>query len=147
MKNLKVITLFSAIMVLTVAGCNQPYYHIPTDANGDPIITQLSTTSVTPDPVTTNDSQFTVTAHLPNAKEGDTMTATVLKLQLPDNGTNKAMLPVSGTKKEITVNSDLNVTVTYTRQEAELINPGDAITVTFGGEHDSAQIDITLEKP
>jgi hypothetical protein len=146
MKNLKVSLLFIAVLMLTVVSCNQPYYHIPTDANGDPIITQLSTTAVTPDPVTTNDTKFTVTAKLPNAHKGDKMFAELLDLQVPSSGGSKQMLPIKGTKKNVTVGDDLNVTVTYTTQEAKLKNPGDEVLVVFGGPNDSAQMKITLEQ-
>lgn len=147
MKNLKVLTLFSTLMVLTVAGCNQPYYHIPADASGNPDITDISTTTVSPDPVTTDDNKFTVTAHLPNAREGDEMTAKVLKKQEPSGGGNKQMLPVKGAEKKADVDSDLDVSVTFTTQEAKLIKAGDEVLVVFEGDHDSAQTKVKLGKP
>jgi hypothetical protein len=146
MKNLKALIFISAVLVIAVIGCNQPYYHIPMK-NGKPDITQLSTTAVTPDPVTTNDSKFTVTATLPNAQEGDQMTAQILKKQVPKGGGSKQWLPVNGTKKQVPVGSDLKASATFTRKAAQLKNPGDEVKVVFSGKHDSAQMDITLEQP
>lgn len=147
MKNSKILRLLFANVLITllVVSCDQPYFEIPTDPNGDPIITELSTTSVNPDPVTTADSKFTVTAYLPNAHSGDKITAQCLNKQVPQNGGKEGFLPISGTQKELTVGSDLKVTITYTTSEAELINAGDVILVVFGGETASAQQRITLQ--
>jgi hypothetical protein len=147
MKKLKILTFFSTLMMLAVVGCNQPYYHIPTDANGDPDITDISTTTVSPDPVTTDDSKFTITAHLPNAHEGDKMTVKVLKKQEPSGGGSKQMLRIGGVEKQVDVNSDLNASVSFTTQKAELNDAGDEVLVVFEGDHDSAQMKITMKSP
>lgn len=147
MKNSKrLIFLFVNVFIaLTIVSCSQPYFEIPTDANGDPIITELSTTTVSPDPVTTADSKFSVTAYLPNAHSGDKITAQCLNMQVPQGGGKEGFLPISGTEKELTVGKDLKVTVTYTRSEAQLNDPGDVVLVVFGGETASAQTRITLQ--
>lgn len=146
MKNSKrLILLVNVLITLTIISCSQPYFEIPTDPNGDPIITELSTATVSPNPVTTADSKFTVTAYLPNAHQGDKITAQCLNKQVPQGGGKEGFLPISGTEKELTVNKDLKVSVTYSRSEAKLNNPGDVVLVVFGGETASAQIRITLQ--
>lgn len=136
---------FIAAIALMIGCTSQPYYDIPYDENGNVYITQIS--KVTCDPVTTAMTSFTVNCYFPNAKSGDVMKATVLKQQVPQGSTTgaKQLLPVAGTEKSITVGSDFKTSVTYTRQEAQLINVGDAITIVFSGATDSGIISITLK--
>lgn len=143
-KNIISFTLIVAVALL-MSCTGQPYFDIPLDENGDVYISGIS--EVTADPVTTADESFTINCYFPNAKEGDVMTATVLKRQVPSWDPNGAeqLLPVDGTEKQITVGSDLKTSVTYTRTEAHLINVGDAITVVFSGKTDSGIIEITLK--
>ena len=98
--------------------------------------------------VTAADTDFTVDAYFPNAKSGDVMTAEVLKQQEPswDPGGELQLLPLTGTQKDVTVNSELKTSVTYTKAEAGLVNVGDVITVVFSGATDSGIIYITLEE-
>ncbi|MDP2338511.1 MAG: hypothetical protein Q8N05_19090 [Bacteroidota bacterium] len=122
----------------------QPYYEIPTDASGKAVITAVSTTTTTG--VTALDDKFTVNSTLPNAKSGDVMTAELLKLQIPSwGGTAMQNLPLAGTKKTVTVSSDLKSSVTYTRAEAQMVNIGDYVTFTLSGATESGYIStITL---
>lgn len=149
MKNSRIrLFLFIHVLIaLTIVSCSQPYFEIPTLPNGEPDITQISTTTVNPDPVTTADSKFTVTAYLPNAHSGDKIKAQCLNMQVPAGGGKEGFLPISGTEKELTVNKDLKVSVTYSRSEAKLNDPGDVVLVVFGGKTASAQQRITLQKP
>ena len=65
MKTKKIFSLtsFAAIAILT--GCTkQPYYDIPTDPNGNVVITGVSST--TSAGITTLDDKFTVNATLPD---------------------------------------------------------------------------------
>ena len=139
MKTKIIITLSLIFTIGLMISCtDQPYFDIPYDENGNVIITQIS--EVTSDGVTTADDSFTINCYFPNAKSGDTMTATVLKRQDGD------LLPLSGTEKQITVGSDLKTSVTYTKAEAGLVNVGDAVTVVFSGETDSGIIQIVLKE-
>jgi len=138
MKTKIIITLSLIFTIGLMMSCtDQPYFDIPYDENGNVIITQIS--EVTSDGVTTADDSFTINCYFPNAKSGDTMTATVLKRQDGD------LLPLSGTEKQITVGGDLKTSVTYTKAEAQLVNVGDAVTVVFAGATDSGIIQIVLE--
>jgi len=138
MKTKIIITLSLIFTIGLMMSCtDQPYFDIPYDENGNVIITQIS--EVTSDGVTTADDSFTINCYFPNAKSGDTMTATVLKRQDGD------LLPLSGTEKQITVGGDLKTSVTYTKAEAQLVNVGDAVTVVFSGATDSGIIQIVLE--
>ena len=69
------------------------------------------------------------------------MVSEILK---PDE--NGALTPLSGSKKTLTVDGDLKVSVTYTLQEAELEKIGDFVVVTFAGDTDSGIITVTLEE-
>ena len=146
MKAKIIISLSLIVAMAFVMSCtDQPYYDIPYDANGNVYITQIS--KVTSTGVTTADASFTINCYFPNAKSGDTMTAEVLKRQVPSWNPEGALqlLPLGGTKKTITVGSDLKASVTYTRAEAQLINVGDAVTVVFSGNTDSGIIQIVLK--
>lgn len=144
----KNILSFSLLMTfILIMGCtDQPYFDIPRDDNGNVIFTDIS--EVTTTGVTTADEDFTIFAHFPNAQPGDVMEAEVLKNQVPSWNPDGALqlLPLEGTKKDVTVDEDLNTSVTYTREEADLMNVGDAVTVVFSGATDSGIIEIRLEE-
>lgn len=122
----------------------QPYYEIPRDENGNVVITGVAKTTSTG--VTTLDDVFTVTTHLPNAKSGDVMKIELLNLQTPPGGGTAQLLPMAGTQKEVTLGSDLDATVSYTRGEAKLSSPGDFVTITFSGKTDAATYRINLKE-
>ena len=136
---------FIVTMALMISCTDQPYYDIPYDENGNVYITQIS--KVTCDPVKAGQTSFTINCYFPNAKSGDVMKDTVLQQQVPSwNPTGaKQLLPIAGSEKSITVGSDFKTSVTYTLQEARLLNVGDAITVVFSGATDSGIISITLK--
>ena len=144
----KIIISLSLIFTITLMmSCtDQPYYDIPYDEDGNVYITEIS--EVTCDAVTTADESFTIYCYFPNAEVGDIMIATVLKQQVPswDPDGSEQLLPLDGTEKNITVGSDYTTSVTYTREEAQLTDVGDAITVVFAGDTDSGIIEITLEE-
>lgn len=147
MKTINILLISLITSFVLMMGCTpQPYFDIPYDENGNVIITGIS--EVTSDGVTTSDNDFTINAYFPNAKSGDTMEAEVLKQQEPswDPDGELQLLPLTGTKKSITVGSDLKTSVTYTKAEAGLVNVGDFITVVFSGATDSGIITITLEE-
>jgi hypothetical protein len=146
MKTKNIISLSLIFITALMMSCTkQPYYDIPYDENGNVYITEISV--ITADPVTTADTDFTINCFFPNAKSGDSMTATVLKQQIPswDPGGATQLLPLAGSEKSITVGSDFKTTVTYTLAEAGLVNVDDAITVVFSGATDSGIIRITLQ--
>ena len=137
MKTKNKISLTIIYVVAILSGCTkQPYYDIPTDANGNVGITGVSST--TSSGITTLDDKFTVNATLPNAKAGDIMIAELLKLQVPSTGGAAQLLPLAGTQKNVTVGNDLKTTVTYTRAEAKLASVGDYVTVTLSGKTSQA---------
>lgn len=138
MKNI-IYLLFALILIVS---CQDETLDIPRDANGDAILTEVSTT--TSPGVSTLDNGFTVNATLPNAKAGDVMTVELLKLQLHPEGKNNQLLPLAGTQKTVTVANDLKVSVSYTRDEAKLVNVSDYVTVTFAGATDYALRKVDL---
>ena len=75
------------------------------------------------------------------------MVAEVLKAQVPswDPGGALQLLPLAGTKKNVTISNSLEGSVTYTKTEAGLTDVGDAITVVFSGATDSGIIEVRLE--
>lgn len=139
---------FPVTLVLTIAmlvGCtDQPYFDIPYDENGNVIFTGIS--EVTSDGATMSNPDFTINGYFPNAKSGDVLEAEVLKYQVPswDPEGAQQLLPLAGTKKNVTVGSDLRASVTYTKAEAGLVNVGDVVTVVFSGETDAGIIEIRL---
>jgi hypothetical protein len=146
MKTKNILSISLILSFILMMGCtDQPYFDIPLDANGNVIISDIS--EVTSTGVTVADTDFTVDAYFPNAKSGDAMEAEVLKRQEPswDIGGEFQLLPVQGTIKSVTVDSELKTSVTYTKAEAGLVNVGDAVTVVFSGATDSGIIQITLE--
>ncbi len=122
----------------------QEYVNIPKNADGSAYITTVASTTNTG--ITTLDDGFSVTATLPNAKAGDVMTTELLAQQIPAGGSAYQLLPITGTQKTVTVGSDLKATVTYTRAQALLVNPGDVVTVTYAGKTESALTSLTLAK-
>lgn len=132
------------IILIGISCTKQPYYHIPVDNNGNVAITDVS--SATSNGITTLDSKFTVSAFFPNAKEGDTMTSELLKPQTPPGGGADQLLPLSNTQKQIVLGSDLQATVSYTREEAKMTAPGDFVRVTFSGRTASGQVEIKMEQ-
>jgi len=123
-------------MLVLIVSCTEETYDIPRDANGNAMLTTVSSSTTTG--ISTLDDQFSVTAVLPNAKSGDVMNVELLKLQLPSGGTSVQLLPLTGTQKTVTVGSDLQATVSYTRANATLNNVGDYVEVSFNGETDYA---------
>jgi len=136
MKMKKIIFALSILTVLFVS-CEDTLYDIPRDANGNAILTTVSSATTTG--ISTLDGQFSVTATLPNAKSGDVMNVECLQLQIPTGGTTTQLLPLAGTLKTATVGADLKATITYTRAEAKLNKATDYVTVTFAGATESAK--------
>jgi hypothetical protein len=118
------------------------HYPIPRDANGNVILTDISSATTTG--ISTLDAEFSVTGYLPNAKSGDELTVECLQLQTPSGGSEQ-LLPLAGTQKKVTVGGDLKATVSYSRTEAKLNNVGDYVTVTFAGKTDYAVKRVTVE--
>ncbi len=133
---MKNIILFSCLLVLIIS-CEQDLYDFPRDANGNAILTTVSSTTTTG--ISTLDNQFSVTAYLPNAKSGDQMTVECLQLQIPQGATTTQLLPLSGTQKTVSVGSDLKATINYTGTAAKLNKAGDYVVVTFAGATESAK--------
>jgi hypothetical protein len=143
MKKNILLTLICSLLL--IVSCEKPpQYEIPTDENGNVTITGVS--SATSPGISSLDNEFTVTATLPNAKSGDIMTVECLQLQVLSGSTStvKQLLPLAGTQKTATVGADLKASITYTRAEANLVNIGDYVTVTFAGKTDFAKLKITL---
>jgi hypothetical protein len=147
---MKKIIFFLCILVLFVS-CEKSLFDIPKDANGNVILTTISSSTTTG--ISTLDDQFSVTATLPNAKSGDVMNVECLQLQVPSGGTTTQLLPLAGSQKTATVGADLKTSITYTRNEANLTKAGDYVTVTFAGVTDDAKqrVDMvaatTITKP
>lgn len=138
----KIIFIFCALA--SIIGCSkQDYYEVPTDANGDILLTGISSTTTTG--ISTLDGSFSVTATFATAKVGDVMNVELLQLQLPTNGgTTKQLLPLAGTQVTATVGGDMKATVTYTKEVAQLLAVGDAATVVFNGATDYAKQRVEL---
>jgi hypothetical protein len=138
----KIISLL--ILLVLIVGCEQELFDVPRDANGNVILTTISSTTTLG--VSTLDAQFSVTATLPNAKSGDVMNVECLQLQIPSGGgsTTKQLLPLTGTQKTATVGADLKASITYTRTEAKLVATGDYVTVVFNGVTDYAKQRVDL---
>ncbi len=138
----KIISL-SCALVLIVSCTKQPYYEIPRDANGNVILTGISSTTTTG--ISTLDGSFSVTATFATAKVGDVMGVELLQLQIPPTGgTTKQLLPMAGTQKTATVGSDMKATVTYTRAESLLTKATDYVTVIFNGATDYAKVKVDM---
>lgn len=132
---------FLGVLIFMVS-CQEDNLDIPRDANGNAVLTDVSSTTTTG--ISTLDNAFTVTATLPNAKVGDVMTVECLQLQLYPEGGNNQLLPLAGTQKTVTVASDKTVSVSYNRTEAKLNNPGNYVTVTFAGATDHAKQKVEM---
>ncbi len=142
MKTKNILSISFIVSFLLLMSCtDQPYFDIPYDENGNIIFYEIS--EVTSTGVTVADADFTIDAYFPNAKPGDVMVAEVLKTQ-ELNGTLQ-LLPLAGSKKNVTVSANFTTSVTYTKAEAGLVNEGDAVTVVFSGDTDSGIIEIRLE--
>ena len=141
MKNKKSLILICSL-ALMFSCSKQPYWNVPDVVNGVATITGIST--ATSPGISTLDDNFTVNVTLPNAKAGDVMTVELLKQQIPSGSTSTQLLPLAGTQKSVTVASDLTASVTYTRAEAQLVNPGDNIYVSWAGKTESASLVVTL---
>jgi len=142
MKNKKSLIIICSLAIM--ASCSkQPYYNIPDVVNGVATITGIST--ATSPGISTLDDNFTVNVTLPNAKAGDVMTVELLKQQIPSTGgTATQLLPLAGTQQSITVASDLTASVTYTKAQAQMVNPGDNVFVSWAGKTESASMTVTL---
>ncbi|MBK5260995.1 MAG: hypothetical protein JJE17_00290 [Peptostreptococcaceae bacterium] len=140
---MKKILSILCLLVIIVSCIKQKYYEIPTDANGNVILTGVSSTTTTG--ISTLDDNFSVTATFATAKVGDVMKVELLQLQIPpEGGSVKQLLPMAGTQKDVTVGSDMKATVSYTRAEAMLTKATDYVTVTFGGETDDAKARVDM---
>jgi hypothetical protein len=142
MKMKNIISLLCSALI--IAGCTeQEYFEIPRDANGNVILTGISSTSTTG--ISTLDNDFSVTATFATAKPGDVMKVELLQLQIPPSGgTTKQLLPLAGTQKQVTVGPDLKATVAYTRAEANLAEPSEYVTVVFNGATDYAKVRVDM---
>lgn len=139
----KIIFFLPALILFISCTEDGDSYNIPKDENGNAVITDVSSAATTG--ISTLDDGFSVTAVLPNAKSGDVMVVECLQLQIPSTGGDtKQLLPLAGTQKSVTVGNDLTTSVTYTRDEANLIQPGDYVTVTFSGETDYAIQEVDM---
>jgi len=140
---MKKIILLLCALVLIVSCTKQKYYEIPRDANGNVILTGISSTATTG--ISTLDGSFSVTATFATAKVGDVMDVELLQLQIPSTGgTTKQLLPMAGTQKQVTVGSDMKATVTYTRAEAKMTIATDYVTVIFNGVTDYANARVNM---
>ncbi len=140
-----IINILILALGLSFMRCSkQPYWDIPTDENGNIVITDVASTSSAG--ITMLDDNFTVTTHLPNAKQGDVMKIELLQLQTPPSGGERQLLPMAGTQKEVTLGGDLKATVNYTRNEAKLLAVGDYVTVTFAGKTDAATFRVNMRE-
>jgi hypothetical protein len=144
MKNNKSLILICSL-ALAVSCSKQPYWNIPTDANGNAVITGIAT--ATSNGISTLDDNFTVNTTLPNAKAGDVMKVELLKQQIPPGGgTSTQLLPLAGTQQTVTVANDLTASITYTRAQAQMNEAGDNIYVSFAGKTESASIVIQMNR-
>lgn len=141
MKNKSSLILICSLALM--ASCTkQPYYDVPDVVNGVATITGISTATSTG--ISTLDNNFTVNVTLPNAKSGDVMTVELLKQQTPSGSTSSQLLPLPGTQQSITVTSNLTASVTYTKAQAQMVNVGDNVFVSWAGKTESASLVVTL---
>ena len=144
MKTTRIILLTFTVFALLVSCSKQPYWDIPTDENGNAIITQVSKT--TSNGISMLDGSFTIQSTLPNAKQGDVMTIDLVKPQIPSWDPKGAtqILPIAGATKNATVDGNKQISVTYTRTESTLLNLADYVTVIISGNTDSGKLLVTL---
>ena len=139
---MKKIIFFLFTMILYIS-CEDESFNIPRDEDGNAIITEVSSATTTG--ISTLDNGFTVNATFPNAKSGDVMKVECLQLQVPSGGGDaKQLLPLAGTQKEATVGNDLKTFITYTKEEAKLMNVGNYVTVVFAGATDYAKQKVEM---
>ena len=139
MKNYIIILLITGSYLL-LSGCTseQPYYEIPLiQANGKALITGISTSTVQNPKI--GDTEFTIYVQFAIATSGDTMVAELLK-----NNEKGRLQPIPNSKKSVTVDSSLKAQVTYTLQEAQMVDVGDFVVATFAGKTDAARVTVTL---
>ena len=131
-------------MLVLMVSCQDELFDVPRDESGNVIFTTISSTTTLG--ISTLDNQFSVTANLPNAKQGDVMNVECLQLQVPTGSASatKQLLPLAGTQKTATVGADKKATITYTRTEAKLAAVGDYITVVFNVATDYAKQRVDL---
>ena len=134
--------IFLSMLAIIISCSKPPYYEIPKDANGQAILTTISSTSS--DGLTTLDAGFSLTATLPNAQVGDVMKVEMLVLQEPEGGGPEQLLPLAGTQTELTVTASKEATVTYTREQARLSEADDYVTIIFNGETEYAKGTVTM---
>lgn len=140
---MKIYISILCVLFLIFSCTKQDYYEIPTDANGNVLLTGVSSSTTTG--ISTLDGEFSVTALFATAKSGDVMKVELLQLQdPPGGGTTKQLLPMAGTQKDVTVGSDLKATVTYTRAEAKMTKEGDYVTVVYNGATDYAKLRVDM---
>jgi hypothetical protein len=143
MKTRKIILLTLICSLAAMMSCSQyDYWEIPKDAQGKAVITKVAT--VTSTGISVLENEFTINATLPNARPGDVMTAELLKHQVPSWGGDAQLLPLAGTAKQVTVDNDLKVSVTFTRTEAQMANAGDPVMVTLAGQTESGRIQVVM---
>ena len=125
----------SSCLALFITCCEQPYYEIPLDEEGNLIITEVSKSFCKG--ISTLEDEFTINVNFATASPGDVIKVECLNIQIKEG--NEMLLPIVGTQKEITVDNELKAFITYTRSEAELHEVADFVVVTFAGETDSAE--------
>jgi hypothetical protein len=143
MKKMKKFISILFVLFIVVSCTEQAYYEIPLDDNGNILLTGVSSTEGTG--ISTLDDGFTITATFATAKSGDVMMVELLQLQTPpEGGASKQMLPMAGTQQNVTVGSDLKGTVSYSRSEANLNDPGDNVRVVYNGATDYAKATVEM---
>ena len=144
MKTTRIILLTFTVVALLVSCSKQSYWEIPTDENGNAIITPVSKTTSTG--ISMLDGSFTVQSTLPNTNIGDEMTIDLVKPQVPSWDPKGAtqILPITGATKKAKVDANKQISVTYTRAESTLLNLSDYVTVIISGNTDSGKLLITL---
>jgi hypothetical protein len=143
MNTLKLILSYAFLLVFAFSCSDNPLYPIPTDEDGNVILTEVSSVETTG--ITEDDDEFTVIATLPNAVAGDIMFVDLLKPQQVEGIDAPQLLPIDGTRKESVVDNNLQATVTFTKVEAQMEEVGDWVEVIYNGNTDSAQIRVTLQ--
>ena len=142
MKNKSSLILICSLALIAASCSKQPYYEVPDVINGVANITGISTATSTG--ISTLDNNFTVNVTLPNAKSGDVMIVELLKQQTPSGSTATQLLPLPGTQQSITVLTNLTASVTYTKAQAQMVNVGDNVFVSWAGKTESASVVVTL---
>src|SRR5665647_999227 len=132
----KFISIF-CVLVSILSCTKQDYYELPKDANGNVLLTGISST--TTNGISTLDGSLSVTATLPNAEVGDVMKIELLQLQLPTTGgTTQQLLPLTGTQRPATVRADMTPTRPYPRADAKVSMGSGYVTGVLNGVTRSA---------